>query len=120
MTGPNKEPGRNALKRLGADIAVVPDETKPRLVYYASLEGGHCVMHVVLPAYPWWRGFWGGWRPQRARVVMGHGSYWWLVSQIGNDGTHKPEYGGRVGPRTSIILAGLWVNREKIVERGER
>lgn len=124
MTGPNEDDGRNALARLGANVRVVPDETQPRLVYYEELDGlkgPRCAMHVVMPADPWWHFFlWRPRRPTRALTVMGLGTHWTKVTHVlREDGgwIYEGMPYSDVLPRTAAILALLWVNREKIVER---
>ena len=118
-SGPNKDASREALRRLGADVTVVPDESKPRLVFFEELEH-RTAMHVVFPATPWWYVFWFGRRPPRAWTVVGNGTCWY-VADVGRNGAYTWDaHRGRVGPQTSAIYATLWVNREKVVERRER
>jgi hypothetical protein len=122
VTGPNKDASREALRRLGAPVTVVPDETKPRLIYFADLVSGNTAMHVVLPATPWWHCFWLGWRPQHALMVVGRGTYWDVASvdEKGYRVKYYPLDRGHIDSRRAVLIAGLWVNREKVVERRER
>lgn len=116
--GPDADPKRTAMRRLGADLAIVPDEAQPRLVHFR--EWSACEMHVVMP--PRRRRWWEFWRASSSRAihVYGHGCEWYPAwTSITDGGRLRVHWrsGRPIDSATSAILATLWVNREKLVER---
>ena len=107
---------REAMKRLGADIG--PDTTKLRLISFIEMNTsgiGVTVLNVIFPAKRHW---WGGSDKPRAGTYIGSGTCWFRARLDAADQVYRwGKFDEPVGPITSALLAGLWVKREKVVER---
>lgn len=118
-TGPDADAKRSAMRRLGADLDVVPDEAQPRLITFARLRHNETAMHVILPPRPkpWWA-FWRKPPAPRAIFVIGRGTEWYHVYTKRDEIEDSMWYyrKERVGPQLAAVLATLWVNRENLVE----